>query len=795
LTYECFGGEDFLIHLSLYRDCNCTGCADFDQPAYLTFYDDFGFVVLNPTVNLLGRDTLEISTDGLCIETAPDVCVELGTYALDVTLPADGGNYYVVYQRCCRNNTIVNIVDPGGTGNTYFVTIPAFTADDGCTNNSAIFNNFPPILVCANSPLVFDHSAFDLDGDSLSYSLCTPLDGASPDNPMPLTAPPPPYDPILWLNPPYSELDMLGGTPPLSIDPETGELTAFPETVGQFVVGICVYEYRDGVLINVSLRDFQFNVAACEVVLTLADINGTKDTTVCPGASVQLNATAFNGTEISWSPKIGLDNANILNPIATPTSTTTYTITLTNPLTQCFDTDEVTIIVAEFPAANAGADITLCPGDIAQLQALSVVGAVYKWSPETGLSNPNIANPKVTAGTESVTYTLLVTSKEGCEATDQITVTIGGGDSQPGTMPEGPIYLCEGGSVDVATSGALLNGDDVLAYVLHTSANDVLGIVLAINTSGGVFSKADNPDIKYQTVYYVSAVVGPQGSTPGVPDFNNGCTKIAPGTPIVFLTPVEIIANGDCDWGTGDYTLVFSGKGGLPEYLKSGNYTFNGFASFSLGWTETQNFLIKEGEAKEWALTVEDELGCSGQKQEAIICTKTPIELLDFSGLALENGNQISWATATETNSAYFILERSIGNASQFTPITKQAAKGKNFGAAYKFIDTQAPNGISYYRLLEIDVNNKTSIVASIFVTRTQTNLPLLQNLGNSAYQIQTWGEASFELYNASGKVLVSKHQTQPTKTQMSLNQYGAGIYYLQITCNGYKTIHKLVAY
>jgi hypothetical protein len=146
----------------------------------------------------------------------------------------------------------------------------------------------------------------------------------------------------------------------------------------------------------------------------------------------------------------------------------------------------------------------------------------------------------------------------------------------------------------------------------------------------------------------------------------------------------------------------FFGQGGLPEYLKSGNYTFNGFASFSLGWTETQNFLIKEGEAKEWALTVEDELGCSGQKQEAIICTKTPIELLDFSGLALENGNQISWATATETNSAYFILERSIGNASQFTPITKQAAKGKNFGAAYKFIDTQAPNGISYYRLLEL---------------------------------------------------------------------------------------------
>lgn len=56
---------------------------------------------------------------------------------------------------------------------------------------------------------------------------------------------------------------MLNGIPggaPLQIDSETGLLTGLPNTVGQFVVGICIEEYRNGVLISTTRRDFQYNV-------------------------------------------------------------------------------------------------------------------------------------------------------------------------------------------------------------------------------------------------------------------------------------------------------------------------------------------------------------------------------------------------------------------------------------------------------------------------------------------------------------------------------------------------------
>ena len=59
---------------------------------------------------------------------------------------------------------------------------------------------------------------------------------------------------------------MLNGAPggePLAIDLHTGLLTGLPNTIGQFVVGICIEEYRNGVLISTTRRDFQYNVGVC----------------------------------------------------------------------------------------------------------------------------------------------------------------------------------------------------------------------------------------------------------------------------------------------------------------------------------------------------------------------------------------------------------------------------------------------------------------------------------------------------------------------------------------------------
>src|SRR5690606_32414595 len=72
----------------------------------------------------------------------------------------------------------------------------------------------------------------------------------------------PPYFPVTWSGS-YNTSNMLGTTPPMSIDPNTGQLTVTPATLGQFVVGIRVREYRNGVLIGETRRDYQFNVVSC----------------------------------------------------------------------------------------------------------------------------------------------------------------------------------------------------------------------------------------------------------------------------------------------------------------------------------------------------------------------------------------------------------------------------------------------------------------------------------------------------------------------------------------------------
>src|SRR5690606_12620741 len=177
--------------------------------------------------------------------------------------PFRNGGYILGDQRCCRNETLANIVDPLRTGGTYWVHITQTALQ--LKNSSPRFLEWPDVYICANKPLSFDHVAVDPDGDSLVYKLCLPHKGATLEQPNPplynSQISPPPFPYVTW-NPPFGLSNVLGGDP-LAIDPHTGLLTAVPNLVGQFLVGICVEEYRNGVLISEIKRDFQFNVRIC----------------------------------------------------------------------------------------------------------------------------------------------------------------------------------------------------------------------------------------------------------------------------------------------------------------------------------------------------------------------------------------------------------------------------------------------------------------------------------------------------------------------------------------------------
>jgi gliding motility-associated-like protein len=144
--------------------------------------------------------------------------------------------------------------------------------------------------------------------------------------------------------------------------------------------------------------------------------------TLCLGNSVTLNVSG--GTQYSWSPAAGLSATDIASPTATPSITTTYTVTVSNGA--CSTTLPVKVTVVERPTVNAGTDKDVIGGDRIQLdaQVTNAEGATYSWTPATYLDNPAIANPTATPQ-KNITYRLTVTSAKGCFiASDEVTVNV-----------------------------------------------------------------------------------------------------------------------------------------------------------------------------------------------------------------------------------------------------------------------------------------------------------------------------------------------------------------------------------
>lgn len=359
LYYDCLGGDTYRFTLKLYRDC-LSGQAPFDNPATLSIWTTGGVLLSNNLVNFPGSVNVPFVPNNPCFQAPPNVCVEEAVYSIVLNVPGNPQDILVAYQRCCRNNTIVNLVSPSTTGATYVATIRPSTVVT--CNSTPRFKNFPPIAVCLGDTLRFDHSATDPDGDSLVYELCATYSGADPQNPMPSPTNPPPFTPIVF-QAPYQPFYPIATNPPISIQPQTGLLTVIPSQLGQYVVGICVKEYRNGVLLTTHQRDFQFNITPC-ATNTVADIDLSSDFIPAPDGNfercgafqVNFFNTSLNATRYLWDfglPMTNSDTSSAPQPVFVYPSAGTYTIRLiANPGYFCADTAFVTITLRNPASLN-----------------------------------------------------------------------------------------------------------------------------------------------------------------------------------------------------------------------------------------------------------------------------------------------------------------------------------------------------------------------------------------------------------------------------------------------------------
>ena len=171
--------------------------------------------------------------------------------------------YYLHYETCCRNGLVDNLLTPTADGISIFAIIP----DPGIGQNSTPdFGNYPnDAYFCVNNTKFFTWPVTDPDGDSLVFSLVPPLnDGTNPNNGN--SAPGGgayPFYPTCAYAAGYNQFNAIGGTPQMSINPVTGEITACPAIFGYFAYAVRVEEFRNGVKIGEVRRDAQYKSEAC----------------------------------------------------------------------------------------------------------------------------------------------------------------------------------------------------------------------------------------------------------------------------------------------------------------------------------------------------------------------------------------------------------------------------------------------------------------------------------------------------------------------------------------------------
>ncbi len=146
------------------------------------------------------------------------------------------------------------------------------------------------------------------------------------------------------------------------------------------------------------------------------------DMTICEKGSAQLNASG-NASSYKWTGP-GLNNTNIPNPIAMPTTTTTYQVVGYSSNVCKNDTAYVTVTIDPTPTVNAGPDITVNAGTPVQLKAVaSPTVTNYNWKPSFNLDCINCPSPKFNAD-KTTQFVVTAYTQFGCLSTDTITVVV-----------------------------------------------------------------------------------------------------------------------------------------------------------------------------------------------------------------------------------------------------------------------------------------------------------------------------------------------------------------------------------
>lgn len=602
ITVKSLGGNIFEVTLTLFFDCINGSPGAFDPFVNVGLFDLLTNAKLD-SISIGLTDSVTLALGDSCF-TPPNLCVRRQRYIDTMNIPNNVNGYYLTWHRCCRNGIITNIISPGTSGNVFYVEIPdpalqnsspTFIAypDAYMCINAANIDTFAATDIDGDS-LVY---SFSDPYDCATTGICS---SAIPYPP----AAPGPYGNVPWQAPYNGTnimgdplQDISDSTGIITTVPPTLGLYVFCVQVDEYRNGVKIGEVRRDVqyavltcnivvagivgpnpvclgnsttltatggtsyiwntgqtttaivLTPTASGTYTYVVTATKASCTdtaimvfsvspIPVVTATGAATVCPGQPASL--TASGATTYVWSPSTGLNNPGISNPVATPGTTTNYTVTGT--ALGCSDTSTVQVTVYVPVPPVPGPAQTICTGANASLSASGATN--YSWAPAGSLNNASIANPVASNVTATTTYTVTTVDANGCTAKATQLVAV----SNPIANAGPNVTICMNASTTLSASST----PSAATYTWSPAAglsNPNIANPMFTPTAPGT----------YTFTVSITTALGCVCSDP--------VTVAVNPLPTVFSTPLAIVCSGQTVTlsATGGTTYVWSPSTGLSN--------------------------------------------------------------------------------------------------------------------------------------------------------------------------------------------------------------------------------------
>lgn len=376
-----------------------------------------------------------------CISGTVTGDYSIGSYSLVVDLPDNPEGYICAYETCCRIAGLQNVTPPGGAGgpgSTYVCRIPGINQLPANQQNSSPQFITSLDVVCKESQFAWNFSANDPDGDSLVYSFTAAYDRTIAQNagnvpPAPPAFISPPDYPLIVNANGYTSIAPLG--PLAFINSNSGTISGIAPQAGNYVVGVLIKEYRNGIQISEHRKDFILRVQDCDIPIPILNPRGV----TCDGFTLNFQNDDPNPSPLIqtyfWDfgvPWLTNDTSNLIMPSYTYPDTGVYLVkVITNKYLTCTDsaTTTVRIYPGFFPGFTAAGSCVTNPFQFTDTTRTNY-GTVNTWrwnfGDETTLADTSrLQNPRWTYSTPGIkTATLTVSNSFGCIDTRQITVDV-----------------------------------------------------------------------------------------------------------------------------------------------------------------------------------------------------------------------------------------------------------------------------------------------------------------------------------------------------------------------------------